>query len=406
MSAVRVSIIVPVHNSGCYLAECLDSILNQTEQSLEVICVDDGSTDDSPAILATYAQKDPRLTVITQEAHGAGHARNVGLDRACGTYLAFLDSDDFFEKDMCEVAANRLDATGADVAVFGSYVYDVARGQKRFASWHYRRENLPKKNPFTWEDMAEHIFVSFGNFAWNKLYRREMVARHNLRFQEISRANDQFFSCAALILANKIVAIDRDFVFYRIATGTSLQSTTDRDPIACMLPIEPLFSLLEDTGALHKTYHSFIEWILDGVAYNTDNLHTVEGLRALCGYIKAEIEPQYKILSIDPETVDNTRALAQYKDFLTLDVETYLMRRLDALRQDRENLYWINDWRAWRMEQLESSLVTVQNEQMTTKAELERLRSTKALHLGTALLTPCYKLRAFVAGIRKKITPQ
>ena len=100
----KVSVILPVYNVSDYLRQCMDSIVGQTLKDIEIICVDDGSTDDSLAILKEYEAKDQRVKVIQQANAGAGAARNKGLEIATGEYLSFLDSDDFFEPDMLEKA--------------------------------------------------------------------------------------------------------------------------------------------------------------------------------------------------------------------------------------------------------------------------------------------------------------
>lgn len=100
--AVKVSVIIPVYNSEAYLKECLDSVVHQTLQDIEIICVDDGSTDASMDILQKYAQKDERFRILEQQHLGGGAARNLGLKEAEGEYLSFLDSDDYFELDMLQ----------------------------------------------------------------------------------------------------------------------------------------------------------------------------------------------------------------------------------------------------------------------------------------------------------------
>ena len=102
--SVKVSVILPVYNASDYLHQCMDSIVGQTLKDIEIICVDDGSTDNSLDILKEYEQKDKRVKVIQQKNAGAGAARNNGLSIATGEYLSFLDSDDFFEPDMLEKA--------------------------------------------------------------------------------------------------------------------------------------------------------------------------------------------------------------------------------------------------------------------------------------------------------------
>lgn len=109
MSNPIVSVIVPVHNAEKYLEQCLESILGQTLGDIEVICVNDRSTDCSAVILDGFAEKDPRLSVLQSPGLGAGGARNIGLGAANGKYLSFLDADDFFEPDMLEATVEQAE---------------------------------------------------------------------------------------------------------------------------------------------------------------------------------------------------------------------------------------------------------------------------------------------------------
>ena len=117
LAACDISVIIPVYNIQQHLRECLDSVLGQSYPHLQVICVDDGSTDESPAILAEYAQKDPRVQVIRQQNAGPGAARNTGLEAAVGEYVIFLDSDDWFEADFLAKMVDTAQREGADVAI-------------------------------------------------------------------------------------------------------------------------------------------------------------------------------------------------------------------------------------------------------------------------------------------------
>ena len=114
----KVSVIIPVYNTEKYLRECLDSVVNQTLRDIEIICVDDGSTDNSLAILREYETKDSRIKVLTQENINAGAARNKGLSEATGEFLSFLDSDDFFEPDAIERMYECAKSRNAEIVVY------------------------------------------------------------------------------------------------------------------------------------------------------------------------------------------------------------------------------------------------------------------------------------------------
>ena len=121
---VAISIVIPVYNVEKYLRECLDSLINQTFNDFEVICVNDGSKDSSLEILNEYAQKDIRFKVISQENGGSGSARNNGLSRAQGKYVQFLDGDDYFEPEMLEKLYNLAEKHQADITVCSSRKVD------------------------------------------------------------------------------------------------------------------------------------------------------------------------------------------------------------------------------------------------------------------------------------------
>ena len=123
MENIKVSVILPVYNVEKYLKQCLDTIVGQTLKEIEILCVDDGSTDDSVQILKEYEQKDHRIKVLSQKNAGAGAARNLGLRHASGKYLSFLDSDDFFEPDMLETAYEQAERYQAEMVVFRSNQY-------------------------------------------------------------------------------------------------------------------------------------------------------------------------------------------------------------------------------------------------------------------------------------------
>ena len=162
---VKVSVIIPVYNVEKYLRECIDSILNQTLHELELICVDDGSTDGSLEILQTYEKKDNRVTVLTQHNQGAGAARNKGLQIAKGEYLSFLDADDFFAPGMLEEAYRKCKSVSADVCVYQVLRYDDTTKKTWFDKGSFRKEFAPNKEVFSYKDMPDHILDSFQNWA-------------------------------------------------------------------------------------------------------------------------------------------------------------------------------------------------------------------------------------------------
>ena len=162
----RVSVIVPVYNTEKYLARCLDSVIGQTERDIEIICVNDGSTDDSAAILERFAAADPRIRIVTQTNGGLSAARNAGLDVAAGEYVMFVDSDDWIPSDAAEKMLTAAGESGLPAVVSNGCAKD-ALPQARAARcrWRVQKPALAR-------------FVSnrrIRSSAWNKLYRRDAI---------------------------------------------------------------------------------------------------------------------------------------------------------------------------------------------------------------------------------------
>ena len=146
----KVSVIIPVYNIEEYLSQCLDTVLNQTLKEIEIICVDDGSTDNSLDILINYAKRDKRMTILKQENLHSGVARNAGISVAKGNYLSFLDSDDFFELDMLEKMYNKIFEKNSDIIICRCKSIDLNNGkfdEKKFNN-SLNLALIPKKENF------------------------------------------------------------------------------------------------------------------------------------------------------------------------------------------------------------------------------------------------------------------
>lgn len=228
MDTLKVSVIIPVYNAEAYLRQCLDSVCGQTLRELEIICVDDGSTDRSLEILREYAGKDSRVRIAAQANGGAGAARNHGLRLATGECLSFLDSDDFFEPDMLELAYRQLQEYQADFVIFNSDQYHM--DQEKFVSidWALRMQDVPPYQPFTHRELTDNVFLSFVGWAWDKLYSREFVLKHRLQFQEQRTTNDMLFVFSALVLAKRIAVLNQVLAHQRRGSNASLSVTREK----------------------------------------------------------------------------------------------------------------------------------------------------------------------------------
>lgn len=212
-----VSVVVPVYNASRYLPQCVETLINQTLRDIEFIFVDDGSTDDSYEILKKYQEKDERIKILRQENLHAGVARNKGIEQAKGKYIIFLDSDDYFDLKLLEKTFRRAEKSHAEIVIFSHFHYDNQTGKMRKYPFRMRR------GVFSGEMLGENVFSSFFIVPWNKLYLRSFLIKHNLKYQPILKHNDVYFVSLSIALAERIVCLNQQLVYYRVNNMDSLQ---------------------------------------------------------------------------------------------------------------------------------------------------------------------------------------
>lgn len=202
-----ISVIIPVYNPGRHFIRCLNSIVGQTHQNLEIILVDDGSSDGSEAICDEYAAKDPRIHVIHQENKGVSAARNAGLDIATGDYYHFPDSDDYLDADAYEYLLHLINTHNCDAVNFEHFITfpdheDAHHYQDDFYGLCNAKETLYK-------------LASGVQFCWNKLFSNKLIITENLRFcEQIVRGEDTLFAATALQNADAVWFDSRPLYHY------------------------------------------------------------------------------------------------------------------------------------------------------------------------------------------------
>ncbi len=276
--AIKVSVIIPVYNASDYIGECIDSILKQTLKDIEVICVNDGSTDNSLEILNQYAEKDPRVRVITQENAGAGAARNNGLQYAQGEYLSILDSDDFFEPDMLEKAYAEVKKHDGDIIVFACDLYDNNEKSYRPCKYAIHDNLLPDFQPFAGTDIKKDIFKLYVGWAWDKLFKTSFVKENNLTFQEQRTTNDMLFVFSAIVKAQKILTI-HDVLAHHRREVQSLSVTREKSWMCFYNALTALREQLKTWGLYERFEQDFINYCVHFSLWNINSLaeptHTI-----------------------------------------------------------------------------------------------------------------------------------
>ncbi|WP_139653420.1 glycosyltransferase family 2 protein [Raoultibacter phocaeensis] len=271
--ADTVSVILTVYNMESCLRDTMDSVLSQTYRNLEVICIDDGSTDTSLEILEQCARDDGRVTVFTQENVGPARSRNRGLDLASGDYVMLLDSDDLYDHDMIEKLFSRAKETNADIVVCRSVEYDHCTQTVSKAPWTAKVEQIPLKDPFSCGDMNDYILTAFIGWPWDKLYRRSFIEKYSLRFPALNNSEDLYFVFLSLVLAERISFFDEVLIRHRVNRSGSVSNSRTANPTdfyegICLLKEK----LREEPVRYERLSWGFLNWAFDYTLWNIETL--------------------------------------------------------------------------------------------------------------------------------------
>ena len=197
--AITISVVIPVFNTEKYLKKCIDSIINQTIKDIEVICVNDCSTDNSLEILKNFAKKDTRIKIIDlKENKGVSNARNLGIDSAQGEYIYLIDSDDWLDKDYLEQMLNKIRETNSDIIINANFVNEYEdKTKKAYSNFKFLTENF--------ETLDSKIVQKFFPPAiWTRLYKRDFLKKYNLNFPMVKGgAEDIYFAYACDLIQEK-----------------------------------------------------------------------------------------------------------------------------------------------------------------------------------------------------------
>lgn len=224
----KISVIIPVYNCWKYLEKCLNTIRYQTYENLEVICVDDGSTDGSSGILKWFQEKDSRFKVYKINHSGVSTARNKGIAEAGGEYISFIDADDWVLLDLYNVFVKTLNKTDTepDIFMFNASFYNPHKSdllEGRFfelSDWNNHKSEL---TIHTFNDCVRPFTRNLG--VYNKIYRREFLQEKNIKFPDGMKYEDNYFWVKAALEAQSIVFTDEVYYRYRQHDSGSLSSS-------------------------------------------------------------------------------------------------------------------------------------------------------------------------------------
>jgi glycosyltransferase involved in cell wall biosynthesis len=223
LSRVIFSIIIPIYNTDNFIKYALNNILNQTFQNIEIICVDDGSTDNSLSLLEKYRKIDDRIIIIKQEHKGAAAARNKGLKIAKGDYISFVDSDDLISTNLYEKIFNIIEKEKFDIVMFNAGYYNN-KTKKVLNNLFFNISGIKNHiNEFSKHNYSDFKYLFYGNESVaNKIYKRTYLQDINLHFKESSNFEDRLFHFLSFIQANSISVLNERLYLYRINRKNSM----------------------------------------------------------------------------------------------------------------------------------------------------------------------------------------
>ncbi|MDR0723654.1 MAG: glycosyltransferase [Endomicrobium sp.] len=266
MTSPEISAIIPVYNTGKYLKQCLDSVCNQTFKDIEIICINDGSTDGSLDILKEYEHKDLRIKIIiNQKNEGAGAARNKGIETARGQYIAFVDSDDWIDLSYYEVLYNMAKSYEADL-IRTSYILeysDYSEKEKFFSSLFEKKR---KRGEPLFLNVNDHSCV-----VYNAIYRYKYLIKNNVHFDNSYHCNDIFFTAQAVYFSQKTIGLDSNVYYHK------------RCNIPNQLSVTTKANLLERTKSLIRCNRITLEFI-NSAKYKTRQDYVAAYERCLWRY--------------------------------------------------------------------------------------------------------------------------
>ena len=225
----KVSMLVPIYNVELYLRECLESLVNQTLKDIEIICINDGSTDSSPQIIQEFSLKDKRIKVINKENSGYGASMNIGLEAANGEYIGIVEADDFADSKMFEALYDIAVKNDADLVKSDFYYYLTAENQTRKAGKISKR-NCGKVFNINDDPTILKIVPSI----WSAIYKKEFLSNNNIKFLETPGASyqDTSFSFKTISTAKRIVFTYKGYLHYRCDNKNS--SVKQKNKVFCI----------------------------------------------------------------------------------------------------------------------------------------------------------------------------
>jgi glycosyltransferase involved in cell wall biosynthesis len=272
----QISVIIPIYNCEKYIKECLSSLIKQTFKNFEIICINDGSNDDTLKILKKFEAKDERIIIFNQNNSGPGIARNVGMKKSKGEYLMFLDSDDIFKKTMLEELYIKIKENESDVVICNSQNFEKKKWWKKFYEKNYLiNDNIIKQKTFSSLDIEKDFFNLFIWWPWDKLFKRKYIENLGIEYQNLKSSEDLFFVAASVIAAKKISYLDKILINHRIGIKNSVSNSRQKSWDNFYYALKELKKFLKEKGLYKRFKQDFINYVASFSIWQLENINGI-----------------------------------------------------------------------------------------------------------------------------------
>lgn len=378
---IKVSIVIPVYNVQEYLTECMESVIGQTLKEIEIICVNDGSTDGSPEILERFAARDKRIVLIHRENGGYGCAVNEGMKRAAGEYVGIVEPDDYVPPDMYQDLYRTAKEYELDFVKADFYRFTTgADGEREFVYNHLSQKPEDYNRVFTPARCPEAL--RFVMNTWSGIYRREFLEEHNIRHHETPGASfqDNGFWIQTFIYGERAMIIDRPY--YRNRRDNPASSVNSREKVYCInIEYDYIRGILTKNPDIWERF-KYMYWF--------KKYHNYMGTLWRIG---EEYQREYVVRF--SEELRRGMVLGEVKREVFSDLA---WSHIQGMAEDPERYYICRVYAKSADERLFERINELELKNQKLKDEIAKVRSSKSFRLGRLLLYLPGKLKKMIRG--------
>lgn len=377
----KVSIIIPTYNVEMYLVECLESVIHQTLKDIEIICINDGSTDGSLEILKSYAQKDDRIVLVDKENGGYGIAMNIGLEKATGEYIGIVEPDDFVKLDMYEslyqiAKDNDLDFVKADF-------YRFKRTDEDDMNMVYNRLS---KNPEDYNKVfnpsEDTEAIRYIMNTWSGIYKKEFIEKHHIRHNETPGASfqDNGFWFQTFIFATRAMIVDKPYYMNRRDNPNS--SVHNREKVYCMnIEYDHIRDILMEHPELWERFKGMYWYKKYNNYIGTIRRIGMEYRREFVERFSAEFKRGLEKKELDPSVF----SVAAWK-------------KIQVVAAEPDTFYKVWVVAGVTERKLNKKIMQLERKNQKLSNELAMIKSSKSYRIGRILLFIPRKLKEWIKG--------